>query len=146
MRSLTCQFGISLAVLTAWPLLGGGEVRAAFLVRTAGVSDMDSGMTGGDRENDGEPGERRSPEAPPDPAQLLRLDFVSWAGHSHSASGSGFGGTSVAPGAGGSVLHAAVSFSANLSSDQVVRWLYFEDVHYRPPPFASRWFRPPRVV
>jgi hypothetical protein len=144
MRSWTCQFGISLEILIAWPLLGGSEVRAAFLVRAADVRDTGSGMTGGDRENDGEPSQRRSTEAAPDPARFLRRDFLSRVGPGHSAIGSGFGGTSIASNAGGSVLRAAASSSANLSSGQLVRWLYFEDVHYRPQPFASRLFRPPR--
>jgi hypothetical protein len=144
MRSWACQFGVSLAVLIAWPLLGGGEVRAAFLVRTTGASETDSGMTGGDSRSDGESDEHRSPEAPVDPGRFLRIDSLSWAGLGNTASGAGFGGTSVSPDSGGFTSSAAVFSHVNLPPAQLVRWSYFVDVQYRPPPFASRLFRPPR--
>src|SRR5207248_702781 len=94
MRSWACQFGLSFAVLIAWPLLGAGtQAQAAFLVRTPTESGVSSGMSAGTERDSGQ----RTPETPA-PARLLTADSP-WAGL--TPTGASFGGTP--SGASGSV-------------------------------------------
>jgi len=145
MRSWACQFGLSLAVLIAWPLLGiSNQAQAAFLVRPPGWSQSASETTdmgsGDDRESN-----READKQLPNVSARLGADTLWWAGN--SPSGAGCSGTSGAPSGAGSVLQVVALFSpVHLSPLQVVRWLYFEDVDDRPVPFPSRLFRPPRVA
>jgi hypothetical protein len=146
MRSLASKLGLSLALLLAWPLLGGGnQAQASFLVGSAGYSNNESGMMDGvvasESEVNQDVDQRRCPNLL---ARMAGGDPLAWAGLAHS--GAGAAGASGSPSGGSSVLQAVALFSqVNLSPLSVVRWLYFEDVHYRPPPFSSRLFRPPRV-
>ena len=147
MRSLATKIGLSLAMLLAWPLLGGGsQAQASFLVPLAGYSGVESGMTDGAGFGEA--------DATQDADQRNRADALARVAGIHPLllaglvpSGAGAAGASGAPSGASSVLQAVAVFSqVNLSPLPVVRWLYFEDVHYRPPPFSSRLFRPPRVV
>jgi hypothetical protein len=144
MRSLAYQFGLSLAILFAWPLLGGGsQAHASFLVPSP-IPSSESGMNGCDT---AAPDSERNQEADKQPGRDIpvRVNGVDplLAGAQTGAGAAGASGSSTV---GGSVLQAAAVFShVNLAPLPVVRWLYFEDVHFRPPPFSSRLFRPPRV-
>jgi hypothetical protein len=139
MRSRISQFGLPVGVLVAWLWLGAGNhAHAAFLVRPVGSSDAESGMATAATDSDSDAPERSSPKVP---ARLFAADPL-WAVHGQS--GAGCSGTSVAPTGAGSVLHATVFSHTDLSPLPVVRWLYFEGVDSRPPPFPSRLFRPPR--
>jgi hypothetical protein len=146
MRCLGYQFGLSLAVLLAWPLLGGGnQTQAAFLIPGNGSTDSSRGMStlefGSQPDYPNTPTEKRLSE---DLAWLLGVDPLRGSGLTRA--GSGCGSPPSGPSLSGSVFVADSSSAVNLSPLSVARWLYFEDVHYRPPPFASRLFRPPRWV
>jgi hypothetical protein len=150
MRVWAYQLGLSLTVLVAWPLLGGGnQARAAFLIQTNG--SLESGLGTSATEfglgNDWSVDASREsvPETQKRLGYPLNGDGLWWSGLAHTTTGCG--GTSASPNVSGSVLFAvAVSSSMNFSSGQVVRWLYLEDVRDWPPPFAWRLFRPPRMV
>lgn len=143
MRSLATQLGLSLAVLLAWPLLGGGsQAQASFLVCSPDYASVESGMVDRPLVSDSEADQQRGSDML---ARLARSDSLLWTGLAQS--GAGAAGAAGASSGGSSVLQVVAVFSqVNLSPLPVVRWLYFEDVSYRPPPFSSRLFRPPRVV
>ncbi len=146
MRFSCYQFGLSLAVLLAWPLLGGGsQAQASFLVRAPDYSGTESGMADGTVAAEPESNQEVDKRNCRDVLVRVAGAYSLWVGLAQS--GAGAAGASGATSGGSSVLPAvSVLLQVNLSPPSVVQWLYFKDVHYRPPPFSSRLFRPPRVV
>jgi hypothetical protein len=150
-----------LIVLLAWPWLGlGDSARAGFVLRQrasspelanpsaefalivtldgeeAGASGAPSGGTGGE---DGS-GDEGSPWSASLPRQLL----LSWPG---VQTGPGAGGTSPsrpASGPGGSGLVGILAPNAPPPGAEGPNLLFLGDERFKPPPFASRLFRPPR--
>lgn len=148
MRTLTYQLGLSLTLLLAWLGLGS-HAQAAFIVRVNGGIEAEMGMSEAEfgLENDSavDASKDRLPETPEHVDRPLNFDFLWWSALAHNTNGCG--STAASPNVSGSVPFAtAFSSMVNRSSSQLVRWLYFEDVHYWPPPFASRLFRPPRWI
>jgi len=147
MRFTPCQFGVALLALVLGPVLGvGGSAHAGYLVKrplerfAVTGTDAESGMA--DAESD--PSKEPLPATPGPTTHLRESYHLWWMGLGNSGAGSNPVSTSA--GSGVSVLHANVFSQVNLPPLQVVGWLYFGEVHYRPPPFASRLFRPPRSV
>jgi hypothetical protein len=140
MRVAAYQFGLSVSLLLAWPLLGGGNpVQAAFLVQTNSASEAgEMGAAGTEFDKSPTPSDDRLPEG------SGRVHLLRWTGA--ATTGAGCGSASGSTTGGSAVFPAALDSEAKVSPTQLVRWLYFEDLHYRPPPFASRLFRPPRSV
>jgi hypothetical protein len=143
MRSLATQIGLSLAVLFAWPLLGGGsQAQGSFLVRTPACSATESGMMDGTTAAEPESNQQRRPDIH---TRYTDVDALLLAGLPHS--GAGTAGAAAGASNASSIVQAVVPMTqVNLAPLQVVRGLYFEDVRFRSPPFASRLFRPPRVA
>jgi hypothetical protein len=148
MRALAYKLGCFLLVLIAWLLLGGSRANAAFLIQTNGLLESSAVMSDAELGQDDDflssPNQERGREALDRLSRLKDTDFVWWSGLAQA--GSGCGSAAAGPSVSGSGPGtAAISSAMNLSPSQVVRWLYFADMHYRPPPFASRLFRPPRL-
>lgn len=145
MRSLASNLGLSLAVLLAWLLLGGGnQAQGSFLVRSPAEAGLESGMGAGvaDSKASQDTDKQACRNAL---ARLVGSNHLVWSALGQS--GSGMAGASRVPSGSNAVPQAAAVLSpVNASPHSVARWLYLEDVQYRPPPFASRLFRPPRVV
>jgi hypothetical protein len=156
MRSVAFQFVFSLTALVVQPLLGvGARIQASYLVvdplrHSATLAQMmecssTSGMAEAENEPKTESDRDLNKRRLPDPTSFVLGSFdLCWTGPSQS--GTGCGSPSGFVCVGGSGQYAAISALVNLPPLQVVRRLYFKNVHCRPPPFPSRLFRPPRVV
>jgi len=145
MRSLLRQFGLALAVLIAWPLLGGGAHAWASFILTPPPGWSDSHSEGSDApvpdgQTDPNSGEHPSPN---DPGRYVGDHPLWWTGLGQSG---GCGSTSLVSTSGGSIPPAfAGAAQVSLAPLQAAEWLYLGDAQDRPPPFPSRLFRPPRA-
>jgi hypothetical protein len=149
-----------LTVLLACPWLGlGSSARACFVLgqfaspleraKLSGdlalVVPLDAEETGSGGASSGGMGDedRRSNEGSPGPANLPRQVSPAW----RFPTGSVAGGTSSSgptPGAGAAGLVGILTLAARpLGVDGADR-LFLRDERFKPPPFASRLFRPPR--
>jgi hypothetical protein len=153
MRSPACQYGLSLTALLALPLFGAGaRVEARFLrvdpsqhrgilaeMLEGSSSSVPVGTVGEPRSESSGPADE---ERPQEPARLALRSLEVWQGfgstNTSCGSPSGFVSHS------GSGTYVAVSEQVGLPPLQMAGWLFLDEVQSRPPPFASRLFRPPR--
>jgi len=158
MHSSPTQFGMALATLVVWLLLGAGNQAwagimltppseppaLAFLVDDAlhAVPGMPTGEVGQYSGMLERPSEERVPETPV-PAHLCLVYHPLWntgLGQSPGSCASTSGVSTVSvPG-----LHATLNAPVVPPPRAVVRRLSFADIQFQPPPFPSRLFRPPR--
>jgi hypothetical protein len=73
----------------------------------------------------------------------LPIDPVAWG---HAPQSGGFGGTSSAPDSGGVGQQIGCNTTPPTPRIELVGRLFLTDLSYRPPPFPSRLFRPPRIA
>jgi len=130
-----------LIVLLACPWLGA-SARAGFAL----VVPFDGEQTGcgaalwGDTGDEDRPSNEGSPWAAPLPAKVL----LAWSG---LQTGSGAGSTSTSgptAGAGGTGLAGILAPNSSPPLAGGGSLLFLADERFKPPPFASRLFRPPR--
>jgi hypothetical protein len=133
---------LPLVVLLAWPCLGlGGSARAGFaLVLAVDGAELEkssesSSSGGADPSKNG-----RDPAF----AELFRRLTPAWQGLQSSSSSSGTSSPSPTSGSGGSGLVGTLTQDCPLTGFEESERLFLADERFKPPPFASRLFRPPR--
>jgi hypothetical protein len=160
MRSSPTQFELALLTLVVWPLVGAGDqARAGFLLANPFERPPLSTLAAEARaDGDGmaksevpqesasaqQPRDERAPDVPA-PANTLLESYSLWTFGLGQSAGNG----TTAAGASGisvSVLPAALNAPVDLLPHPEVCRAYFADLLFRPPPFASRLFRPPRLA
>jgi hypothetical protein len=157
MRRLACRCGVALLALVVGPLLGcGAAARAGYLGTTAdlasnpGDTTPSAAATGSPdwaERNDpyapNSPDDARAPRVPSPFGPLLTHGQLLWVALAPSGTGAG---TAAAP-SGGAAAQAQATVDNKLAIPPlaVVDLLYIDSVQCRPPPFACRLFRPPRL-
>jgi len=132
---------IGLLVLLAWPCLGlGGSARAAFVITLGADEALVSGASSGGAGEEGGSRDTGTPGRASLPRHLVP------AGPSFQPSSTAGGTTSSGPGAGPGgpgLVGLLIADSPRLQSVGT-GILFLSDERFKPPPFASRLFRPPR--
>lgn len=150
---------LGLTVLLAWPCLGlSGRAEASFALAPSKLTEdrllaaefqhrLNSDKTD-EHEEHGATGGRlideERPFAPPCPTAPPRFRdlFPAYSG-SQSQGASSTGGSP--PGSGAGVgMPFILTFEALLAGAERGGRLFLADERFKPPPFTSRWFRPPR--
>jgi len=150
-RSRVAKPLFGLIVLLAWPWLGlGGSARACFVLgplaapperesSSAGLA-LDGTLDSGARYDATADAERQSPKGSSWWANLS----PAWHGLQTGAATGGMSPFESAPGAGGPGLVGILAPDFPPDGGEKAERLFLGDERFKPPPFASRLFRPPR--
>jgi hypothetical protein len=134
---------LRLVLLLTWLCLGMvGSARAGFaLVLTTGAEEIgNSGAFTGNAGHD----ERLENERVPEHTALPRRLSTAWPGLPTTSSSGGMSSSSPGSAPGGSGLIGALTVACPPLGAEAAERMFLVDERFKPPPFSSRLFRPPR--
>jgi hypothetical protein len=153
MQRLFVQFGLSVALVVAWPLLGGTRAKAGYITAPAlaqnltayprgeGFDRLPAAASFGAGEatsEEGNPEKNRDGSSYEHQLAMLNPNFL-------SNTGGGVAGSAASGTAGPSTSQASLTNQHELPRPELAGWLAGEDSHHYYPPPVFGLFRPPRT-